>query len=58
MGEDVGCIGCGDSVGSLYAGCVDYEVKRREVGEGDRGGVGRLDCVLLYMICFGDGVGG
>ena len=41
----------------MYAGCVDYEVKRREVGEGDRWGVGRLDCILLYMICFGEELG-
>lgn len=31
MGEGVGCIGYGDSVGSVYVG---YEVRRREVGEG------------------------
>lgn len=37
MRKDVGGIGYGDSVGSVYAGCVDYEVKRREVGVGDRG---------------------
>lgn len=30
--EGAGGIGCGDSVGSVYADCVDYEVKRREVG--------------------------
>ena len=41
----------------MYAGCVDYEVKRREVGEGDRLGVGEVDCILLYMICFGDELG-
>lgn len=53
-------IGCGDSVGSVYAGCVDYEVKRREVGEGDVGwelGIGDVYCILLYMICFGDELG-
>lgn len=38
----------------MYAGCVDYEVKRREVREGDRLGVGNVDCILLYMICFGE----
>ena len=27
--------GYGDSVGSVYASCVDYEVRRREVREGD-----------------------
>lgn len=37
VGEGVRGIGCGDSVGSVYAGCVDYEVKRREVGVGDIG---------------------
>lgn len=40
----------------MYAGCVDYEVKRREVGEGDKGVLG-MYCVLLYMICFGDELG-
>ena len=40
MGKDVGGIGYGDSVGSVYAGCVNYEVKRREVGEGNRGVLG------------------
>lgn len=57
MRKDVGCIGCGDSVGSVYAGCVDYEVRRREVREEYRWGVGKLDCILLYMICFGDELG-
>ena len=41
----------------MYAGCVDYEVRRREVGEGNRGwelGTGDVYCILLYMICFGD----
>lgn len=37
----------------MYAGCIDYEVRRREVGE-YRLGVGDVDCILLYMICFGD----
>ena len=32
MREDVGGVGYGDFVGSVYAGCVDYEVRRREVG--------------------------
>lgn len=44
----------------MYADCVDYEVKRREVGEGDRlgvGGCGDVDCILLYMICFVDELG-
>lgn len=41
----------------MYADCVDYEVKRREVGEGDRLGVGDVDCILLYMICFVDELG-
>ena len=36
----------------MYASCVDYEVRRREVGEGDIGG--ETYCALLYMICFGD----
>ena len=40
MREDVGGVGYGDSVGSVYAGCVDYEVRRREVGEGNRGVLG------------------
>ena len=50
----------GDSVGSVYAGCVDYEVRRREVREGDVGwgwGIGDVDCILLYMIYFGDELG-
>ena len=34
VGESVRGVGYGDSVGSVYAGCVDYEVRRREVGEG------------------------
>lgn len=55
--EGAGGIGYGDSVGSVYADCVDYEVRRREIGEGDRWRVGRLDCILLYMICFGDELG-
>ena len=52
VGEDVGCIGCGDSVGSLYAGCVDYEVRRREVGSWVyRLGVGELVmCIVYYCI--------
>lgn len=54
VGEYVRGVGYGDSVGSVYAGCVDYEVRRREVGEWDRWRVGRLDCILLYMIWFGD----
>ena len=60
MRKDAGGIGYGDSVGSVYAGCVDYEVRRREVREGDRLGVGNVDCILLYMICFGEelGIGG
>lgn len=37
----------------MYAGCVDYEVRRREGWE-YRLGVGDVDCILLYMICFGD----
>lgn len=44
----------------MYASCVDYEVRRREVGEGDRGwelGIGDVDCILLYMIYFGDELG-
>lgn len=44
----------------MYAGCVDYEVRRREVGEGDIGwelGIGDVYCILLYMICFGDELG-
>lgn len=35
----------------MYVDCVDYEVRRREVY---RLGVGDVDCILLYMICFGD----
>lgn len=54
VGEGAGGIGYGDSVGNVYIGCVDYEVRRREVGEWDRWRVGRLDCILLYMIWFGD----
>ena len=38
----------------MYVDCVDYEVRRREVY---RLGVGELDCILLYMICFGDELG-
>lgn len=39
----------------MYVGCVDYEVKRRKVGSWVyRLGVGELDCILLYVICFGD----
>ena len=60
VGEDVRGIGCGDSVGSVYAGCVDYEVRRREVGGRElvgSWGIGDVDCVLLYMICFGDELG-
>ena len=56
MGEGVGGVGYGDSVGSVYVGCVDYEVRRREVRKGDRWGWG-MYCVLLYMICFGDELG-
>ena len=44
----------------MYADCVDYEVRRREVGEGDVGGelgIGDVDCILLYMICFVDELG-
>lgn len=39
----------------MYVDCVAYEVRRREVGEGDISWEwGELDCILLYMICFGD----
>ena len=42
----------------MYAGCVDYEVRRREVGSWvyrlGVGGIGDVYCILLYMICFGD----
>lgn len=38
MGEGVRGVGYGGFVGSVYADCVDYEVRRRKVGEGDRGG--------------------
>lgn len=48
VGEDVGGVGYGDSVGSVYAGCVDYEVRKREAGEGDRGMLGR--CIVYYCI--------
>ena len=44
----------------MYAGCVDYEAKRREVGEGYISwelGIGDVYCILLYMICFGDELG-
>ena len=44
----------------MYADCVDYEVKRREVREGDVCGgweIGDVDCILLYMIYFGDELG-
>lgn len=60
MGEGVRGVGCGDFIGSVYAGCIDYEVRRREAGEGDRWGVGDMDCILLYMIYLGDelGIGG
>lgn len=54
---DIGCVGCGDSVGSVYAGCVDYEVRRREVGGRICRDVGEVDCILLYMICFGNELG-
>ena len=60
VGEDVRGVGYGGFVGSVYADCVDYEVRRRKVGEGDRGGelgIGDVDCILLYMICFGDELG-
>lgn len=40
----------------MYAGCVNYEVRRREAWE-YRLGVGDVDCILLYMICFGDELG-
>lgn len=53
-GEGAGGIGYGDSVGSVYAGCIDYEVRRREVGSW---GIGDMYCILLYMICFGDELG-
>ena len=39
---------CGDFVGSVYAGCVDYEVKRREAGEGYRGVLGMW--IVYYCI--------
>ena len=38
--EGAGGIGYGDSVGSVYAGCVNYEVGRREVEERCRGTLG------------------
>ena len=44
----------------MYASCVDYEVRRREVEEGDicgGWGIGDVDCILLYMIYFGDELG-
>ena len=44
----------------MYADCVAYEVRRREVREGDIGwelGIGDVDCILLYMIYFGDELG-
>lgn len=42
----------------MYAGCVDYEVRRREVGgRGYKLGIGDVDCILLYMICFEDELG-
>lgn len=45
---DIGCVGCGDSVGSVYAGCVDYEVKRREVGSWELGEL--VMCIVYYCI--------
>ena len=43
-----GGVGYGDSVGSVYAGCVDYEVRRREIY---RLGVGELViCIVYYCI--------
>ena len=48
VGEDVRGVVYGDSVGSVYAGCVDYEVRRREVGEGDRVGLGDVLCTIVY----------
>lgn len=52
--KDVEGVGYGNSVGSVYADCVDYEVRRREVGSW---GIGDVYCILLYMICFGDEFG-
>ena len=47
-GEDVGGVSCGDFIGSVYADCVDYEVRRREVGEEDRGW--GWECIVYYCI--------
>ena len=44
-GEDVGC---GDSVGSVYVDCVDYEVRRREAGGGIEWGWGDVLCTIVY----------
>ena len=41
-------VGCGDSVRSVYADCVDYEVRRREIY---RLGIGELGmCIVYYCI--------
>ena len=34
MRKDVRGVGYGGSIVSVYAGCIDYEVRRKEVGEG------------------------
>ena len=48
-GEGAGGIGYGDSVGSVYADCVDYEVRRREVGSWVyRLGVGDVVMWIVY----------
>ena len=54
--KDVGGIGCGDSVGSVYVDCIDYEVKRREVGEGDIVELGDVLYTIVYDM-FWRGVG-
>lgn len=46
MRKGVGGIGYGDFVGSVYAGCVDYEVRRREGWEWL--GVGDVLCTIVY----------
>lgn len=56
VGEGAEGIGYGDSVGSVYVVCVDYEVRRREAGVWSWG-IGDVYCVLLYMIWFGDELG-
>ena len=41
----------------MYAGCIDYEVRRREAGEGDRWGVGEIGLYTIVYDMFWRGVG-